>query len=47
MGGLCLTHDEGNGDVAVTSEFDRDEDAAAEMLLSWEVDDMPDDVVDI
>lgn len=42
-----MTHDDGNGEVAVTEEFDRDEDEAAEMLLSGVADDISDDVIDI
>ncbi len=42
-----MTHDAGNGEVAVTKEFDRDEDEAAEMLLSGVADDISDDVIDI
>lgn len=47
MGGLFVAHDVGSGEVAVTTEFDRDEDEAAEVLLSGVDDDMSDDAVDI
>ncbi len=42
-----MTHDAGNGEVAVTEEFDRDEDEAAKTLLSGVADDISDDVIDI
>jgi len=47
LGGLFVTHDVGSGGVAVTTEFDRDDDEAADMLLSGVADDMSDDVIDI